>query len=220
MLEDHDLAPPAVELGRKLATQYIHSQVQAGRLLVLNHAINMNRETKVLFVHNPKCMGTSLKKWLGLPVDTADHRYPTLMVDRLTWEQWRTIVVVRNPIDRFVSSYNFHCRSAYSGGYLKVFPDLKAWSMERYFHTMSQHEPYAIAPQWRYTLHLQTDVPADHIVRFEDPAQELARIATSLNLPPLQHRLNENTAPKSRPSSALRSTLEQYYARDYELFGY
>lgn len=69
MLEDHDLAPPAVELGRKLATQYIHSQVQAGRLLVLNHAINMNRETKVLFVHNPKCMGTSLKKWLGLPVD-------------------------------------------------------------------------------------------------------------------------------------------------------
>ncbi len=220
MAEDLDPTPATIEAGRQWASQYITAEARAGRLLVLNRSMNLNPETKVLFVHNPKCMGTSLKKWLGLRVDNADHRYPTLMVDRSTWEGWRTVVVVRNPLDRFISSYNFHCRSPYSGGYLKTFPDLKSWSMEKYFYTMTQHAPYAVAPQWRYTIHLQSDAPADHIIRFEEPDRELARIAMALNLQPLGHKLNQNKNDKLQPSPAFRATLEQYYARDYALFGY
>lgn len=220
MTEDQDLTPSAVEAGKQFATKYISAEVRAGRLLVLNRSMNMNPATQVLFVHNPKCMGTSLKKWLGLRVDNADHRYPTLMVNRVIWETWRTVVVVRHPIDRFISSYNFHCRSSYSGGYLRTFPDLKSWSMERYFHTMVQHAPYAVAPQWRYTMHLETDAPADHIIRFEEPGRELARIAMALNLPPLEHKLNQNTSDKLAPSPVFQAALEQYYARDFELFGY
>ena len=219
-IEVRDPTTTAVEVGQQLAVKYIQNEVQAGRLLVLNRAINMDERRKILFVHNPKCMGTSVRKWLGLRIDNADHRYPTLMVDRTTWETWRTIVVVRNPIDRFISSYNFHCRSPYSGGYLSTFPDLKSWSMERYFHTMTQHKPYAVAPQWRYTMHLETDVPADHIIRFEEPGRELARIAIALNLPAFGQRLNQNNGEKTQPSRAFRAELEQYYARDFELFGY
>ena len=108
--------------GHDVGHVYIQSQVRAGRLLVINKSLNVDHETEVVFVHNPKCMGTSLKKWLGIRIDNADHRYPTMMVNRATWENYRTIVVVRHPMDRFVSSYNFHCRSPYNGGYLKVFP--------------------------------------------------------------------------------------------------
>ena len=85
---------------------------------------------------------------------------------------------------------------------------------------MTEHEPYVVAPQWRYTMHIETDVPADHIIRFEDPERELARIAIALNLPPLDHRLNQNKHEKLQPSAGLRSTLEEYYARDFEVFGY
>ena len=210
----------AVEVGRQLATQYITQEARAGRLLVLNKSLNVDHEKKLVFVHNPKCMGTSLRKWLGIRIDNADHRYPSLMVNRATWENYRTIVVVRHPMDRFVSSYNFHCRSPYNGGYLRTYPDLKSWSMERYFHTMTEQQSFAVAPQWRYTMHIETDTPVVHLVRFEDPGRELARIAMSMNLPPMEHKLNQNASDKLQPSQNFRATLEQYYAKDFELFGY
>ena len=205
---------------KQLAIQIIQNEARADKLAWFNHSMNMDHDRRVLFVHNPKCMGTSLKQWLGLRTDNADHRFPTLMVNKECWESYRTIVVVRNPIDRFVSSYNFHCRSGYSGGYLSQFPDLKSWSMEQYFFRMTDVAPYAVAPQWKYTLHLRSEAGPDHLVRMEDCAGELERIGKALGIAPLIPKLNQNAADKLRPSAAFLRTLEQYYRRDFDLFGY
>ena len=205
---------------KQIAIRIIQHESKVNNLVWFNHSMNMDHDRKLCFVHNPKCMGTSIKSWLGLRVDNADHRFPTLMINKQCWDEYRTIVVVRHPIERFISSFNFHCRSEYSGGYLGRYPDLKSWSMEKYFYQMAKDSPYAVAPQWKYTIHLQSERPPDHLIRMESPAGELGRIAKSLGIEPLLPKLNQNDFEKVRPSPRLLQSLEIYYRRDLDIFGY
>ena len=205
---------------QRLAAEYIQREILEDRMRLIDRSMNMNRDDRVFFVHNPKCMGTSMKAWLGMRTDNADHNFPSLQVSRKTWETWRTVLVVRHPIDRFVSSYNFHCRSNYSGGYLRKFPQLKSMTMEQYFATMVKDAPLVVAPQWKYAVHLESDQPVDHIIHFEAPGPDLDRLAMALNRKPMSHHLNRNTSSKVSPSPELQRELEAYYARDFEAFGY
>ena len=129
-------------------------------------------------------------------------------------------LVERHPSERFISSFNFHCRSDSSGGYLERYPDLKSWSMEKYFYQMAKDSPCAVAPQWTYTIHLQSERPPDHWTRMESPAGEPGRIATSLGIEPRLPKLNRNGFEKERPSPRLLQPLEIYYRRDLDIFGY
>ncbi|MEE2750748.1 MAG: sulfotransferase family 2 domain-containing protein [Myxococcota bacterium] len=198
----------------------IRNQVSAGNLMVLNQGLNVDLARGLVFVHNPKVMGTSLKNLLGLPTDNADHRFPTVMVSKRVWEEATTIVAVRHPIERFVSSFHFHCRSDYDGGYLTRFPDLKEWTMERYFETMTTHCPYVIAPQWKYTFHMDSECPPDFLIRFEDPKPEIQRLRSQLGLPQLLLRMNVRSQPPGPMEDALRERLVRYYRRDFDEFGY
>mgnify|MGYP004403494481 CR=1 FL=1 len=92
--------------------------------------------------------------------------------------------------------------------------------MEQYFFRMTSVAPYAIAPQWKYTMHLSSEAGPDHLIRMEDPTAQLDLIAKALGLPALVPRLNRNSFDKLQPSSAFKRTLEEYYRRDIERFGY
>ena len=208
------------QAAKQLAIQYIQNEARNGALNWYNKSLNMDHKRQLCFVHNPKCMGTSLKKWLGLRTDNADHRFPTIMMNKEGWETYTTVVVVRHPIDRFVSSYNFHCKSDYAGGYLQKYPNLKQWDMDTYFETMRTGEPYCLAPQWKYAVHLRSEAPPDFLIRMEDPIQELERLASSLNIPLTVPKLNRNGGQKEQPNGQLLQKLTQYYERDFQLFGY
>lgn len=214
------MQPAPHEHAKQLAIQFIRSQVRNDTMALLNESMNVDHARKLFFVHNPKCMGTSLKQWLGLRVDNADHRFPTLTVNRAVWEAYTTVVVVRHPIDRFVSSFNFHCRSAYAGGYTVKYPDLKSWDMTTYFERMRAHEPLAIAPQWKYTVHLNSDAPPDFLIRMETAADDIPRLARTLGITDGLPGLNRHTGQKERPELALLERLKAYYALDFQLFGY
>ena len=205
---------------KQIAIQIIQNEAKADKLTWFNHSMNIDHDRKLCFVHNPKCMGTSIKSWLGLRVDNADHRFPTLMLNKRCWEEYRTIVVVRHPIDRFISSFNFHCRSDYAGGYLVRYPDLKSWSMEQYWARMVEESPYAVAPQWKHTTRLQSEAPPDHLIRMASPSAELKRIAEALGIEPLLPKLNRNEHEKESPSPGVLNSLERYYRRDLDIFGY
>ena len=182
--------------------------------------MNIDHDAQVCFVHNPKAMGTSLKAWLGLRTDNADHRFPTLMVNKALWEQYTTVVVVRHPIERFLSSYHFHCRSDYAGGYLAKYPDLKEWSMELYFRRMAQHDPYALSPQWKYAVHLRSDQPVDVLLKMGEHEAGLRRLGTRLGISAPVPQMNRAQGDKPALSSGLRDGLVDYYRRDFETFGF
>ena len=133
---------------------------------------------------------------------------------------YTTIVVVRHPIDRFVSSYNFHCKSEYAGGYLQKYPRLKQWDMDTYFETMRSGEPYCLAPQWKYAVHLRSEAAPDFLVRMEEPTKELNRLASFLGIPLTIPNLNRNGGRKEQPDADLLRKLNRYYERDFQLFGY
>ena len=208
------------EHAKQLAIKIIHAQVRNERMAIFNESMNVDHVRKLFFVHNPKCMGTSLKKILGLRIDVADHRFPTLTVNRATWEAYTTVVVVRHPIDRFVSSFNMHCRSAYAGGFFVKYPDLKSWDMTTYFDRMRAQEPLAISPQWKYTVHLHSDAPPDFLIRMETAADGITSLARALGITDELPRLNRFTAQKESPGPELMERLKEYYALDFQLFGY
>ncbi len=205
---------------RKIATQFISQEIKRGKLWWFDRSMNLDHERKLYFVHNPKCMGTSLKGWLGLRTDHADHRFPSLVVNKALWEQYTTVVVVRHPIDRFLSSYHFHCKSDYEGTYTRRHADLKSWDMDRYFEMMRINEPHCLAPQWKYAVHLKSEYRSDFLIRMEDPGMELARLAEHLKIPLTIPLMNKGTAKKELPSPQLLNKLAQYYEYDFQHFGY
>ena len=130
-------------------------------------SINVDHERKVIFVHNPKCAGTSLKAALGFDVNGADHRYPEDYVTKAEWENYYKICCVREPFSRLLSSYRFHCLSNYDGHYTNRFPDLKEWSFERYFSAISEHQIIGMGLQKRFLLYHESPIEIDFILQFE-----------------------------------------------------
>ncbi|MEQ8712807.1 MAG: sulfotransferase family 2 domain-containing protein [Cyclobacteriaceae bacterium] len=86
----------------------------------------ISRKHKCIFVHVPKCAGTSVEAALhGCPISWFDHLngiwiqhatasqlkniYLTQDGDENDWDDFFKFTIVRNPYDRLVSSYNWLC---------------------------------------------------------------------------------------------------------------
>ena len=210
----------AASQARKLAIQLIEREVGTNQMAVLNWSLNLDHQRELFFVHNPKAMGTSIKAWLGLRTDNADHHFPTLSVNKALWERYTTVLVVRHPLERFLSSYHYHCRSDYSGGYMTKYPGLKSMDMETYYHRMIAEEPYVLAPQWKYATHLLSDEPVDFCIKMGEPGSTLVLLAARLGLAGPIPQLNRTSGPKSEVPPKFRKELVDYYRLDFDMFGY
>ena len=116
------------------------------------NSINVDHKNKIIFVHNPKTAGTSIKRALQFSIDTADHKIPTYLVHPKTWEEYFSFTVVRHPIERLISSFRFHSNTEYKGAYYRKYPHIHQLTFEQYFNLMMK-EPYAIRPQIDYIQH-------------------------------------------------------------------
>lgn len=88
---------------------------------------NVNKSLELIFIHNPKVAGNSLLEIVGINLETGlstSHQTPTYLVKKQTWEACFSILAVRHPIDRLISSYNYHTKKSYNGHFLKKYPEL------------------------------------------------------------------------------------------------
>jgi hypothetical protein len=177
-------------------------------------SINILHDRRIIFVHNPKVAGTSFKKALGLSVDDADHRMPAELVYKKTWESYFSIVYIRNPFDRLVSSFNYHTSDRY--------PDLKEWSFERYFEEMKR-KPYAIRPQVEYIKHIKSIKPVDFIGRFESLHEDTERVFNdldiSISLPKLNVTPHKHYQEYFQKDDFQKKVIS-FYSQDMKEFGY
>lgn len=194
---------------------------------IIDHAgkersINVLHDRKVVFVHNPKCAGTSIKKALGITLDEADHRVPGHFLASVTWESYVTFLIVRNPFSRLVSSYSFHTSERYQGGYARRYPFLKSLSFKDYFALM-KNESYVIRPQVDYARHCRSRVPVDFVCHFENLQQELRPVFEKIGVEFSLPHLNQSSHDSHREyfgDPLFRNKVEQYYREDLDQFGY
>ena len=63
-------------------------------------------DTNLVFVHIPKTAGMSITSAFGLEHDTKDHSIS--VNDKLLSDKYIRFAVLRDPIDRFISAYNYN----------------------------------------------------------------------------------------------------------------
>lgn len=185
---------------------------------------NLISEKGILFIHNPKVAGNSLTKILtgtNHKLNTS-HKTPTLLVTPKTWEENKTVVAIRHPIDRLISSFHYHTKPEYQGVFCKRYADLPNFSLEKYFSVFSKI-PYVIMPQWHYTRHFLSKKPVDFLLRFENLETDVEEMAKKLNLKfeGLPH-LNSSKRAKQEyfNSKSFRNKVYSYYKKDFITFGY
>ncbi|OEK05207.1 sulfotransferase family 2 domain-containing protein [Roseivirga misakiensis] len=185
---------------------------------------NFDHSRKILFVHNPKAAGNSVLDVLGLRKANfkSSHSTPSFLVPKSIWEEYFSIVAVRHPIDRFLSSYFYHTKPEYNGIFKSKYPGLESFSLNQYFEVFKS-EPFVIRPQVDYLKHHLSDKPVDFIMKLEDLDTDIERLSSQLKFL-LKTLSRKNTSKRSNMDlsehKALISDLKAFYSRDFEALGY
>ncbi len=185
---------------------------------------SVNHEKKIIFVHNPKVAGTSIRDLLGLKGNIS-HLTPGLLVNKRLWEEYDVVIAVREPIERFISSYNYHTSERYDGYYLKKYPDIKSWTIEKYFRIFSR-EPFGIIPQIHYLSHPLSFKRPDFILRYEslrsdtDLLIDALKLDNQKELPVLNESGNRVNMQQFILNKDLIRKLVDFYREDYRELDY
>lgn len=122
---------------------------------------------KILFIHNPKVAGSSLKDYLK--VNGQTHAHARHICNEKTWHSSYIIGAIRHPIHRFISSYKYHILSDYDGGMIKNYGgNFKKLNALEYFYLIKNH-PRNSASNYDFMHYPSKSKPfPDLILRYED----------------------------------------------------
>lgn len=186
-------------------------------------SINVLHDRKLIFIHNPKCAGTSIKRALKIPAgNIADHRIPSYMVSARTWEAYCSFIVVRNPFERLVSSYAYHISSSYNGFFAKRYPQLKELNLKAYFELMHK-EPTWVRPQVDYLHHNRSLKSVDTVCRMEHLTNDLKELFERIGIQaelPHENRTEHKTYRDYFLDDDFAQRVQTYYQADLDRLGY
>jgi len=200
-------------------------------------------EHKCIFVHIPRCGGTSIEcviwpgerredeLWMGF-VDEFHNKYQTGGLQHLLAKQIRRrlgerrfdeyfkFAVVRNPFDRLVSQYS----------YIRFRPDLRTFlGMEEdapfasYLELIRRKHHVQWEPQVSFICDDDGSLLVDCVARFEALAEDMANVFNRLGLESLElpHQNRSIRGPyRAYYTASLRSRAEEMYGDDLSVFGY
>lgn len=186
----------------------------------------------VIFIHNPQTGGTSLGRALG--VKRRSHATAADRMREKYWLQSFCVVVVRDPFNRFVSSYyGTVMPEEPTNGLVKMYgPGIKTLTPFEFLDLLKL-EPRFGGSQLPYiSFPSKTKPYADLILRFEEIGTWQVKLAASgLNV--ADFRLPHENSKKNKPKDVLdilkvnageleelRVRVKNQFARDYEVLGY
>jgi len=154
-----------------------------------------NRDTKVVFIHTPKCAGTSVYKTLQMPRPEAGTHIPIqayYSADPKLAPDLESFTFVRNPWDRFVSAFHylaFHAEGAGDQSFAKAYfgdePNFSDFvnrflSERSYRNTVMSHPHFR--PQVHYVFSADWRRKPKYIFRIEDGMGQLDAITKLLGI--------------------------------------
>lgn len=188
-------------------------------------------DAPVLFLHNPKAAGTSLRKLLG--VAKHSHVWPREKLSARYWEQCFSIAAVRHPFDRFVSGYFYHVLGPYTGGLVKQYGAVvKTLDPYQYLDLLQKEVAY-LGSQTNWTdFPSDTKPRVDLLLRVEQSDQWIEQFTKAgLNMsgremPHANQSEHKHDTRRERMKMTqtefeqLRGEIFNVYKNDYETFGY
>lgn len=202
----------------------------------------VSREHSCIFVHIPRCAGSSVEAvvwpgarteedlWMGF-VDEYHNRHQTGGLQHLlarqireevgarTFESMFKFTVVRNPFDRTVSQF----------AYMRRRRDLRAFigmdqgsTFAEYLRLIRQRQHVQWLPQCRF-VYDGDDLLVDRIVRFEKLESSLPWVFERLGLrvASLPHRnASDRDSYRTYYTAATRREVESIYQEDLRRFDY
>lgn len=200
---------------------------------------------KFIYLHVPKTGGNSLQKCLQPYSDdkfvTHGHQeghdrfeikgavtprkhatladYALELGNRL--ENYKTVVSVRHPLDRAISYYFSPHR------WMKRTTDGNGWTLENPFWNVDAFEKCfeRLIPMVEFITLEGRLIQPDHVIRFETLTDDADRCATALglgrmDLPHVNKSHATEIVQEAAMNSAARDLVAEYFAADYQFFGY
>ena len=195
-----------------------------------NPYIPANDDTRSIFIHVPKCAGTSVARSI---YGSSDSHLPIsryAAFDPKRFEHYFKFTFVRNPWDRLLSAYTYLAPGAkgetpWSHQNLREFRDFEAF-------VLALRDPATRKRVLRF-LHFRPQIswltlpggaipPLDFTGRFERLAEDFDAIVTRLGVDAELPRLNASNAGPYREaySTQMRNVVAEVYERDIRAFGY
>ncbi|WP_457645917.1 sulfotransferase family 2 domain-containing protein [Profundibacter sp.] len=187
----------------------------------------------VYFIHIPKSAGSSLKTLLGCRIGKTTHAMPRLVMRKRQWHESFIITAVREPFDRFVSSYSYMVKQQGSGVLNRMYGEKLVQLDPFEYLEFIQQFPEKLGFQTQWTHYPSRRKPtADLILRVEesDRWRDQLRAAGITNLPRKVERRNasrqagqglEDVLGLNGPDlTALERRVKEVFAVDYEALGY
>ncbi len=196
-------------------------------------------EQKPIFFHNPKAAGTTINKMLG------DHilKYGHIVVHNFKqvspglFRDCFKFVIVRNPWDRFVSTYTYakqenniyHDNINPKKGMFGKHPDYDIVSkinfeeyVQLFLNNQKKLEHQGLREQHLYT-HIHDELAVDIILEYENLQNDVNTFCDLLIIKRVeltQHNVSRKGDYHEYYTKESWNAVKKIYAKDIELFGY
>lgn len=193
--------------------------------------MTINHEKKLIFIHIPKNAGTSIIKSMGLDNIYMDKSFDDYKKHYAKyWDTYKKFTVVRNPLDRIISSYKF-ARMEESGWFstfieneevhphYEICQKMDVNDYINFLYKDKENHTMWTFPQTFFISNRYNDVSEiDVIIKYEKLLSGLKRIG----IDSIEHLNKSNIEDKSLiiVNKQSKELLYEMYYEDYKNFQY
>lgn len=188
------------------------------------------KRKKCIFIHIPKCAGTSVRKALGASGSNRDHLEAKiyLKANPSRFKQYYKFAFTRNPWDRLVSVYEYWK----SGGnqttdlyYKDLIGEFNGFDdfVLRYLDHDRIHENLLLKPQYLFIYDHRAQLMVDYIGRFETLSNDFLVVTKRLKIEAPLEVINKTFRASYEgyyENRIVREKVGMLYKKDIDILGY
>lgn len=185
-----------------------------------------NDKLKAIFIHIPKCGGTSVERFLqdfGFSCESHWHKTHSSFLINKKYKDYYTFSFVRNPFDKIVSEYKWFTNSTHKFPIKRVKEFYSGMSFKSFVKNFLNSNYGDHFHRFSYMQMLKPLEQMNFIGRFENFQKDFDLVCQNIGIP--QGKLPHTYKTKHKNyieyyDDETREIVAERYAKDIEHFGY